>query len=108
MEIGQRIREIRKNTGLTLTELAEKIQISQPYLSQIELGGKQPPIDVIVNICKAIDIPLAEFFADEDDHLPTDILQLIETAKKLSSEEREYLNQFLQSTVKRAKKNDFE
>lgn len=101
MDIGQRMRQLRKDNGWTLTELAEKIQISQPYLSQIERGDKQPPVDVIVNVCKTLDIPLSQFFENEEDQLPTDILQLIETAKKLSSEERKYLNQFLQSTLKR-------
>ncbi len=101
MEIGQRMRQLRKDKGMTLTELAEKIKISQPYLSQIERGDKQPPIDVIVNVCKIFDIPLSQFFVDEEDRLPTDILQLIETAKKLSPEERKYLNQFLQSTLER-------
>ena len=101
MDIGQRMRQLSKDNGWTLTELAEKIQISQPYLSQIERGDKQPPVDVIVNVCKTLDIPLSQFFENEEDQLPTDILQLIETAKKLSSEERKYLNQFLQSTLKR-------
>lgn len=57
--------------------------------------------DVIVNVCKVLNIPLSQFFADDQEHLPTDIIQLIETAKKLSYEERKYLNKFLQSTLER-------
>lgn len=105
MDIGRRIRGLRKDKGMTLTKLAEEIQISQPYLSQIERGDKQAPVDVIVKVCNVLGMPLSEFFADEQSQLPPDILQLIEAVKKLSPSERKYLNQFLRSTLER-KEND--
>lgn len=40
VKIGEFIRKSRKELGLTLKELAEKIEISYTYLSQIELGDR--------------------------------------------------------------------
>ena len=36
--LGERIRETRKERGLTQLELAEKVRISPTYMSEIELG----------------------------------------------------------------------
>lgn len=105
MDFGGRIRNLRKEKGIKATELSEKVQISQPYLSQIEHGTKQPPIDVIVNVCKVLNIPLSQFFAEDQENLPSDIVLLIETAKKLSKEELEHLNKFLLSTLERTKED---
>lgn len=69
MDFGGRIRNLRKEKGIKATELSEKVQISQPYLSQIEHGTKQPPIDVIVNVCKVLNIPLSQFFAEDQENL---------------------------------------
>jgi HTH-type transcriptional regulator, competence development regulator len=45
-ELGQYIRKIRKDKKITLVQLAEKIGLSQPYLSQIENGKrKQDSLD---------------------------------------------------------------
>ena len=39
-EIGQKIKAYRQNNGLTQQELAEKIQIKQPFLAMVEAGKK--------------------------------------------------------------------
>ncbi|MCK9255460.1 MAG: DUF4065 domain-containing protein [Bacteroidales bacterium] len=44
-QIGQRISELRKKKGLTQEELAKKLKISRPSLSQIELGNRS--IDIL-------------------------------------------------------------
>ena len=38
MNLGQAIKSARKKAGLTQTELAERIDIAQTSLSQIEVG----------------------------------------------------------------------
>jgi transcriptional regulator with XRE-family HTH domain len=38
--LGQRIRELRDKADLSLRELAKKIGISSPFLSDIELGRR--------------------------------------------------------------------
>lgn len=99
MNIGNRIRELRLAKGLKVIELAQKAHISQPYLSDIEKGRTTPSIDKLTSICEALNISLGEFFGQPTD-LPPDLLQLIETAKKLTPEERKALNEYLQIRLK--------
>lgn len=90
MNIGQRIRKLRKEHSLTLVELAEKIQISQPYLSQIERNDKQAPIDVITKVCELFNLSLSEFFSD-DESFDMNLHHWIQVGKQLTSEQRQSL-----------------
>ncbi|MED0760497.1 helix-turn-helix transcriptional regulator [Aneurinibacillus thermoaerophilus] len=96
MDIGQRVKDLRTLKGMKVVELAKKAHISQPYLSDIEKGRTTPSIDKLTSICEALDVTLGEFFGYTP-NLPPDLLQLIETAKKLTPEERKALTTFLQT-----------
>lgn len=39
IEVGNKLREIRENTGLTLEQLGEKIGKSKQWLSELERGN---------------------------------------------------------------------
>jgi len=49
--ISQRICEIRKALGLTQTEFANDLKISQAHASAIELGNRKIPERIIKMIC---------------------------------------------------------
>lgn len=55
--IGQKIRELRKEQNLTLRELAKKASISFSYLGDIERGRTNPSLETLRNIAKALRIP---------------------------------------------------
>jgi len=57
MNISQSLVELRKSTGLRQTEAANRIGISQTYLSQIENGAKEPSTGILQDICKVYGIP---------------------------------------------------
>ncbi|WP_289138187.1 helix-turn-helix domain-containing protein [uncultured Brevibacillus sp.] len=60
-EFGKFIRGIRKQRGLTTSELAKKSGISQSYISQIETGNRPIPTDeVLLNLSQALKIDYAE------------------------------------------------
>src|SRR6266508_1739016 len=40
--LGQRIRELRTNLKLSLRDLADRVDITPPFLSDIELGRRNP------------------------------------------------------------------
>jgi transcriptional regulator with XRE-family HTH domain len=42
LTIGERIRQARKDAGKTQQEVAAAVGISQPYLSELEEGRKDP------------------------------------------------------------------
>ncbi len=56
MDIGNALKGIRKTKNLTQKELANKIGISNTYLSEIENNTRRPSIDVIKSISDALDI----------------------------------------------------
>ncbi len=56
MDIGEKIKEIRKRKGLTQKEFCERINCKQTKLSYIERGTNEPGINVIIEICKKFDI----------------------------------------------------
>ncbi len=57
MNIGSAIKSIRKKLSITQYELAEKCDLSQTSLSQIETGIKRPSQRTITKVCTVLDIP---------------------------------------------------
>ena len=53
---GDRIKETRKMRGLTQEQLAEKVDITLEYISQIERGLKVPSMQVFVGLVDALDV----------------------------------------------------
>ena len=52
---GKRLRELRKASGLTGEQLAEKAEISKGYVSQLETGGHQnTSAMILVKIAEAL------------------------------------------------------
>lgn len=57
--IGYNISQIRKEKGLTLSELADKAEISKSYLSNIERNlNDNPSIQVLVKISQVLNVDI--------------------------------------------------
>jgi XRE family transcriptional regulator of biofilm formation len=64
--IGKTISDIRKQRGLTLTELAERSSISKSYLSNIERNFNQnPSLQVMSKIAKVLGIDVKTLLKPE-------------------------------------------
>ncbi len=63
--LGLRIREIRKLNKLTQEQLAEKIGIEIPSLSNIENGKNYPNSETIEKIAKGLNVEIFELFIFE-------------------------------------------
>ena len=59
---GLRIRDLRKKSGLTQSELAERIGFSTNFIGMVERGERNTSVDKIFKLAKAFDIKLAQFF----------------------------------------------
>lgn len=54
---GQRIREMRAEKGVTLTEMARSLQVSAAYLSALEHGKRgKPSVVMLHQICQYFNI----------------------------------------------------
>src|ERR1051325_103221 len=56
--LGQKIRELRDSADLSLRELASRIQVSAPFLSDIELGRRFPSEEVLRKLANVVSISL--------------------------------------------------
>lgn len=54
--VGQRIKEIREEKGITQEKLAEMVNLSPAHISVIERGIKSPNLDSFVAIANALEI----------------------------------------------------
>jgi transcriptional regulator with XRE-family HTH domain len=62
--VGSNIRTCRTDAGLTLEKLAEKADLSWPYLSEIERGRENISLDKLVRLAQALNVKLARLVED--------------------------------------------
>jgi transcriptional regulator with XRE-family HTH domain len=55
-DLGDFIRDQRRNARLSLRSLSERAGISNPYLSQIERGLRKPSAEILQQIARALAI----------------------------------------------------
>ena len=79
--LGAFIRAQRQLANLSLRQLAELTQVSNPYLSQLERGLHEPSVRVLQSIARALDISTDTLMrhvglvgddADDDDRADTE------------------------------------
>ena len=59
---GARIRKIRKALGITQEEAAYRASLDYSYYNQIEMGKRNPSLDALNRIAKAIKTNVKELF----------------------------------------------
>ena len=64
LSIGERIRMIRKERGITQAALAKKLGISPVNISQIENGSRNPTVSTLQEIADALDVSLSAIMVD--------------------------------------------
>lgn len=64
MELGERIRVKRRESGLTIRQVCEKAEITPSLLSQIENSKVNPSINTLMAVAEALEIPIGSFFEE--------------------------------------------
>lgn len=78
-EIGNRIRKYRENRGLNQKELAQLIGVSNSRVSNWEQGINRPDADILVDICKALNVS------------PSELLDVRLSSDELNDQERKVI-----------------
>ena len=85
MQLGERIRELRKNKGEKLKDTSEGTQLSVSYLSDIERGRTNPSLQTLESIANHFRISMTDLlygveFAGEqtEQALPLGLSELIQ------------------------------
>ena len=70
LAVGKNIRKIRFGQGRTLTEVAEKSDLTKSSLSKIEQAQASPPISTLIRIATSLGVPIVDFFYEEQLEIP--------------------------------------
>ena len=99
-EREQRIRSQRRLANLSLRDLAERTNVSNPYLSQLERGLHEPSVRVLKSIAQALNVSaetllsqagLLEGVAADGDSDAPDTEAAIKADRKLSDAQKQAL-----------------
>ena len=81
--LGERLRARRVGLGLTLAQVAERADLSLPYISNLERGVGNPTYDALQAVARALDASVGELTADaEPDRPEATIDRALATAPK--------------------------
>jgi transcriptional regulator with XRE-family HTH domain len=64
LNLGKKIRNLRKQRGLTLQAVSDMTGLSKPLLSQVENNLAAPPIATLIKISTALGVKISHFFQD--------------------------------------------
>ena len=62
MEIGQKLKDLRKAENLTQKQLAEKLQIARVNYTRYETDAVRPDYETLIKIANFYDVSLDEIF----------------------------------------------
>jgi|UniRef100_A0A486XW56 transcriptional regulator with XRE-family HTH domain len=65
LELGQRLAGLRKQQGLTQTQLAEQLGIAQQTMAHYEGGKLRISVELLVLAAKVLNVPIASLLGEE-------------------------------------------
>lgn len=68
--IGQKLRQLRKEAKLTLKQVAQQVDCTAAYLSQIENDKASPSIATLKRIAQVFKVRIVDFFLDDSQDDP--------------------------------------
>lgn len=100
--LGEKLREIRIQRGLTLEELANRCELSKGFISQVERDMTSPSIATLTDMLECLGTSLKEFFSD-DSHEP-----VVYAPQDMFEKSDEVLGHHITWLVPSAQKNQME
>lgn len=64
MDIGKKLRQLRKAQLLTQEELADRSDLTKGFISQLENNQSSPSVETLIDILKILDVSPADFFRE--------------------------------------------
>ncbi|MDO4484699.1 MAG: helix-turn-helix domain-containing protein [Clostridia bacterium] len=65
MDIGEKLRQLRQQIGLTQEELADRCELSKGFISQVERNLASPSIVTLLDMLECLGSSPQDFFADK-------------------------------------------
>ena len=67
VQLGQSIRDLREQRGLSLRELARRVNVSPSFVSQIELGKANPSVGTLYSLLSVLGTTLDDLIGGQPD-----------------------------------------
>ena len=83
ISLGKRLHELRDRADLSLRELAKRVGISGPFLSDIELGRRFPSEEVLAKLARALNVSLDDLKQYDNREPIADLKRLMDSNPKL-------------------------
>jgi transcriptional regulator with XRE-family HTH domain len=99
--LGARIKELRKRSGISQEQLADRVDVDPKFISFIECGRSAPSLETIENIARALNMEIKELF--EFAHLQTgavDTEELLLLVQESDEGTRKLLLKFMRTLVR--------
>jgi transcriptional regulator with XRE-family HTH domain len=90
MKIGTTIRAHRLQKGLSQGDIEKKTGLLRCYLSRVENGHTIPSLDTLSKIALALDLPIAQFFAEDSTGRPLNMQRLSDDELRFLTQIRRY------------------
>jgi len=100
VNLGEKLKEIRKNKRLTIADLAQKTGLSNGYLSNVERNLNSPTIESLRKIVDALSISLVDLFQEEEE--VTDVVRKDERVTIVRSDDNSIIYELLSPTNKKS------
>src|SRR3569833_4506758 len=84
-KLGERVRTLRSQRGMTRRALAQHAKVSERYLAQLEAGKGNGSIELLRRVAKAIGVPIAQLVHDGPDN-PVELTLLLQQLERLPPE----------------------
>lgn len=85
MEFSERLKDLRKQAGLTQVDVAEKLGISQPAYASWERGAKKPTQENLVKIAQILNVSVDYLVGNSDEENTNKELEDIELLFRMNS-----------------------
>lgn len=105
-EIGMRVRNVRRENGLTQDKCARKFHMTQQTLSRYENGKISIPNGTLENIAKGMDVPIGYFLGIDSMTFTDDELRLLELYRRADDRVKEYIFEMVRMSATKLKGKD--
>ena len=105
-DLGARVAQARKEQGLTQTDLAELIDVTQPMIASYEIGRRRIPATLLAPLSRELCIPIAQLLGEQQpSQKPGPVPKLqkqLEAVSELPKGSQQFVSQFLDTVLNQA------
>lgn len=97
--LGENLKTIMKEKGVTSKELAERVGVSQVHISYILNNKRDPSIDLLEKIANVLNVSVSDFYLEKnlESQVDSDIVRIERARSKMPQEDRENMMKTLEA-----------